>query len=180
MKADMLIIGNSKIRQRGAVLIVALVLLLILTILGTAGIQNTLLTERMSGNYRDVAVAFESAEAALRSGEKLLLDTSTFDSFLWDGSDGSWTVSDTEKSISPSTNSNYAISTGATEVPPDASAVSAYYLEKMLQTKKPPGGSLVQGFEASELSPYYRITGKGVGVSPNVEVILQSTYYLGK
>ena len=55
--------------QRGAVLIVALVLLLVLTILGTAGIQDTAMEERMAGNFRDHSAAMQAAESALRAGE---------------------------------------------------------------------------------------------------------------
>ena len=50
-------------------LIVALVLLLVLTILGTAGLQDTAMEERMAGNFRDYSAAMEAAETALRTGE---------------------------------------------------------------------------------------------------------------
>lgn len=57
------------IRERGAALMVSLILLLILTLLGLSSVQNTTLQERMAGNYRSSVVAFEAAESALREGE---------------------------------------------------------------------------------------------------------------
>ncbi|WP_420796509.1 pilus assembly PilX family protein [Ectothiorhodospira haloalkaliphila] len=51
---------------------VGLVLLLVVTLLAVAGIQNTLMQERMSGNLHDRNVAFQASEAALREGEKWL------------------------------------------------------------------------------------------------------------
>jgi len=58
--------------QRGFVLIVALVLLLILTILGLAAAQSTSLEERMAGNARNRDMAFQAAEAGLRAAESCL------------------------------------------------------------------------------------------------------------
>lgn len=55
-------------QQRGFVLIVALVLLLVLTVLGLAAAQTTSLEERMAGNARNHDLAFQAAEAALTAG----------------------------------------------------------------------------------------------------------------
>ncbi|KJS73675.1 MAG: pilus assembly protein PilX [Pseudomonas sp. BICA1-14] len=56
--------------QRGAVLLVALIMLLLLTILGAAAMRDTNLQERMAGNMRDHNLAFQAAEAALRFAEQ--------------------------------------------------------------------------------------------------------------
>ena len=55
--------------QRGVVLIVALVVLLVLSMLGISSMQGTLMEERMAGNMYDRNLAFQAAEAALRAGE---------------------------------------------------------------------------------------------------------------
>lgn len=49
-------------RQRGAVLIVALVVLIILTLLGVSTMSSSGLELRMSGNFLEKAVSFENAE----------------------------------------------------------------------------------------------------------------------
>lgn len=56
--------------QRGAVLIIALLFLTILTILGVTAMTATTFEERMAGNTRDVGVAFQAAEAALRDARR--------------------------------------------------------------------------------------------------------------
>ena len=50
-------------------MVIALVMLLVLTLLATASARMTLMEERMTGNTQDRNVAFQAAEAALRSGE---------------------------------------------------------------------------------------------------------------
>ena len=56
-------------RERGAVLIVALVFLVILTMLGVTAMTGTTMELRMATNARDHAVALAAAEAALRDAE---------------------------------------------------------------------------------------------------------------
>jgi type IV pilus assembly protein PilX len=58
--------------QRGAALVTSLVLLLVLTIIGVSAMQMTRMQERMAGNSRDVNLALQGAEAALRDAEKWL------------------------------------------------------------------------------------------------------------
>lgn len=58
-----------KNKQRGAVLLVALVLLLILTIIGLTSMRGTSLQENMAGNFRESSLSFQASEAGLRAGE---------------------------------------------------------------------------------------------------------------
>ena len=62
-------------RQDGAALIVSLLLLAIVMLLSTAGWQMGTQEERMVGQQRDRAIAFEAAEATLRDAERDLLGT---------------------------------------------------------------------------------------------------------
>ncbi|WLD58859.1 PilX N-terminal domain-containing pilus assembly protein [Salinispirillum sp. LH 10-3-1] len=55
--------------QRGAALLISLVLLIALSLLGISAMQGTIMQERMSVNQRDVEIAFNNAESALRTGE---------------------------------------------------------------------------------------------------------------
>ncbi len=55
--------------QKGAVLAVSLLILLIMTIIGVSALQTTTLEERMAGNLLDQRMAFQTAEAALRVAE---------------------------------------------------------------------------------------------------------------
>jgi type IV pilus assembly protein PilX len=56
-------------RQRGVVLVVALVILLMMAMIGVTSLQGTGLQQRMSNNLRDATVALQTAETALRVAE---------------------------------------------------------------------------------------------------------------
>ena len=76
-------------QQRGSVLIVSMVLLLVMTLIGMAGIEVTSLEEKMVFNLRDRQVAFEAAEAALLSAEEYLqLDTGDTSIIQFEGGSG--------------------------------------------------------------------------------------------
>ncbi len=64
-------------RQRGAILVSALLMLLVLTVIGVSVMQITRMQERMAGNTRDLNLAFQGAEAGLRDAETFLWDTPT-------------------------------------------------------------------------------------------------------
>lgn len=66
---------NYPRRQRGAVLVVALIFLLVMTMLIMASVRGTVLQERMAGNIYDRSLAFQAAEAALREGERYALES---------------------------------------------------------------------------------------------------------
>jgi len=59
-------------RQRGAALIVGLVLLVVITLVGIGAMQSTTLQEKMAGNLRDSNLSFQASEAALRNCENIL------------------------------------------------------------------------------------------------------------
>lgn len=55
--------------QRGAALVVGLIMLLLLTLIGVAGMRDTLLQQKMVASTKDRDIAFQAAEAALRAAE---------------------------------------------------------------------------------------------------------------
>lgn len=62
----------SQKTQGGAVLVVALIMLLLLTIIGIGSMRGTSFQENMASNFREGNISFQSAEAALRKGEEVL------------------------------------------------------------------------------------------------------------
>jgi len=56
--------------QRGAVLIFALIVLLVMTVLAISGVGNSTLEQRMAGNYSQSMTAFQTAEQGLRVAEE--------------------------------------------------------------------------------------------------------------
>lgn len=59
-------------RQRGAALIVALILLIVITLVGLAAVGTTILQNKMTANQYDRQIAFQSAEAAMRVATALI------------------------------------------------------------------------------------------------------------
>ncbi|WP_051074956.1 PilX N-terminal domain-containing pilus assembly protein [Thioalkalivibrio sp. ALJ16] len=149
-------IGNRSAgsdRQGGSALIVALILLLVITLLAVAGMQNTVLQERMAGNMHDRNIAFQQAERGLRDAQRGLPgNTSPMVDFP------SWVASEWDEELSASPQS------------------FAYYVERLEITgaECPPGQVCPEDFGAVVTGNAYRITSKGVGGSPEAIVILQA------
>lgn len=61
-------------REAGAVLVVGLVMVLLISIIGVSAIRGSNLQESMAGNMRERNLAFQTSESALRVGEKLVSD----------------------------------------------------------------------------------------------------------
>ncbi|MGV8959387.1 MAG: pilus assembly PilX family protein [Stenotrophomonas sp.] len=68
-------IPELPVHQSGAVLYVALVFLVLLALLGLAGMQVSMMQERMSANYRATNVAFQLAESVARERESEIEST---------------------------------------------------------------------------------------------------------
>ncbi|HEX5960398.1 MAG TPA: PilX N-terminal domain-containing pilus assembly protein [Rhodanobacteraceae bacterium] len=64
--------GASPRLQRGAALIVALILLVVITLVGLAAIGTTIIQNKASANQYDRQIAFQSAEAAMRVAAALV------------------------------------------------------------------------------------------------------------
>src|SRR5690606_29470008 len=61
-------------RERGAILFLALILLLVMTVLILASVRGTALQERMAANLYDRSLAFQAVEAALREAARWVLE----------------------------------------------------------------------------------------------------------
>ena len=138
-------------RQRGATLIMLLVMLVVITLLALSTVRYTTMDERMAGNARDRDKAFQAAEAAVQScldqvnagtfpSANVLTPTAPPAAPHWD-TDATWT----DKAIA------IDIGDGTLAAKPRC---------------------LVEDLGAGS----YRVTGKGVGGSPSTLVMLQATY----
>ena len=72
---------NYPDNQRGWVLVVGLVILVMLTILSMALMKTTRLEEKMAGATRDMNLSFQAAETALRAAETFI-ESKTEESFF--------------------------------------------------------------------------------------------------
>ena len=163
-------------QQRGAVLIISLVLLLVLTIIGVTGMRTTILEEKMAGNLRDKNLAFQAAETALRDGEDLVSNLVAISSF--DGSGGKLGSSDDDPdffdSATWSDSDSIAYSGSLTDV-----AAQPRYIVKYIKEVAGDTGSLkVGGYGNDRTSAVsnLRVTAKGTGKTTNSVAILQAYY----
>lgn len=60
-------------KQAGAVLVIGLVFLLIMTVVGVTAIQSSTMQERMAGNASDRNEVFQNAETVLQYGENQVI-----------------------------------------------------------------------------------------------------------
>jgi type IV pilus assembly protein PilX len=169
--------NNMPARQRGAVLIVSLLILLIMTMIGVSSLQSSATEEKMASNSRDRSVGFQSAEAALREAEGFLEDLVTTGSF--DDTDGLYSGLDTAPDGRDSTTWT---TTGdfRTATPPGGSAGAQYFITRTgtVQDKKSLiiGASGGPGGTKNEIT-IFQITARGQGANADgAEVMLRSHY----
>lgn len=150
-------------RQRGASLLIGLIMLLVLTLLGIAAISNVTIQERMAGGLADRNLAFQAAEMALRRGEEYVKDVANATADAKNGSP--FYDLNTTEPVQPDPysitdwNSDYFSSpaiNGITNAP-------RYRIERQVKV--------------SDAHPTtYRITAIGYGNRPGSTVVLQTTF----
>ena len=68
-------------RQGGVVLFMSLIMLLIITVLGLSSVQTTSMQERMARSSRDVNLAFQAAESAIKDAETIVEEFASLSDF---------------------------------------------------------------------------------------------------
>ncbi|MEM5536736.1 PilX N-terminal domain-containing pilus assembly protein [Neptuniibacter pectenicola] len=159
--------------ERGATLVITMVFLLILTIIGLAGMDVTGLEERMAGNMRDRNIAFQAAEAAVLEGENYLETQVILPAF--DGSNGLYTLpanGDKTWEVVTWSSSSAVISYSGAGFD-ELSSSAAYIIEDLAAASA--SDSLEVGVPVDN-KRYYRVTARATGLSNTTSVILQTVY----
>jgi type IV pilus assembly protein PilX len=170
--------------QRGSSLVIALIFLIVLTILGLVSVRSSTLQERMAGNDRDRAIAFEAAEAALRDAERDILANLTpespFDAACTNGLCLPSTVATPQWRTVPwagATSRIYGVASGAGDYPLDVAQPPRYIVELLPDLPVGAGNSLNANARSSTSGgTAYRITARGWGRRDTTQVMLQSVY----
>ena len=187
---------NARKNQKGATLIIALVILLVMTIIGVASMKSSNLQERMSGNARQKTIAKNAALTAMREAEIWLQenvkDPAAIDQF---GSN----IAGLYAAVAPPNATKRVVTVDLTD-PSDwsslgvvSSAITSalvsqqpkYIIEYIGRDFRGAANSSVQMLDAeakgnADLSPYFfRITAIGWGKDANIYSILESTYMTG-
>lgn len=66
---------RHKMPQQGVALVISLILLVIMTLVGLAGLRTVTLEEKMTANTYDRSLSFQSTESALREAEAIVAAT---------------------------------------------------------------------------------------------------------
>ncbi len=184
-------------RQRGTILFISLVILLLLTIIGVTAMSNVTMEERMAGNLRDSDLSLQAAEAALRVGEEWLRPLTvepalcsattlgTVCNTVWEEGAlpdlGYQTAAFWANNARTYTNvGGGAVLTGGDLADTGPQANGAYvsappqftiHLQKFVRDSNVIGHS-----SSLEGDLYYRVTGHGIGGSASAETVLQTSF----
>lgn len=173
-----------KARQTGSSLIISLIILIVMTLLGLTAMGTSGLQERMAGNTRDMGIAFQAAEAALRDAENYFEDEITNPSAVFGALPGHIRIE--EESDRPDLfdtewfNANSIPYSGNI---PTVARQPSYILEWTVGADADAGGGprsigeygSTSGDGSGDLRPV-RITARGVGGSEDTVIYLQSNY----
>lgn len=161
-------------QQKGAALIVCLILLLVMTILGVTSITTTTMEEKMAGNIRNKHLSFQAAEAALRAGENIANNLPADATF--NGTNGLYPRSQVGDANYPiweqASGINWQNATAITGLVQNPQYIvedfgtSPRDADCVLELPPPPGCYL----------PVYRVTARGWGLNTNGYTMLQSTF----
>ncbi len=189
--------------QSGAVLVISLIMLLLLTLIGASSMQTTTLEEKMAGNIRDRSLAFQAAESAIRDAEQDIRGVGTnprspaisgitdfYDNCNMDNvantyddglCDRKWSA---PSSYTGTSISWPAFTTAGTTYPAktvDMTTTPSVAYGRFTGAAAIPGGLsaqpryIIEGYTTSAYT-YYRITVRAQGISANTVVWLQAVY----
>lgn len=161
-------------KQSGAVLIVGLIMVLVLSVVVIASSQTTLLQQKMTSNLKDKELAFQSAETALRAGEIFLNDSTeaSLKAIVFDGTNGYHNYSVT-RALTQEDDWQNLNTIESTQSLSQVKEKSVYIIENITGIK-PLGGSLQAAIPVDSL--YYRVTSKAKGGTDASLAVLQTVY----
>lgn len=164
-------------KQNGSALIISLMILIVMTLLGLTAMGTSGLQERMAGNTRDTALAFQAAETALRDAENYYETTAVSLGSGFNGSiQGLYPQGSAPNLFASDTWANSRNYSGTI----DGVAEQPRYIIELI-------GPITQGTEDLNISGYgessglgdlvaVRVSARGTGRSTDTSVVLQSYY----
>lgn len=177
-------------RQGGAVLIVGLIMVLLMTIIGLAAVRGSNLQETMAGNMRERNVAFQVAEAGLRVGEERVEESAL------NASDFEGNIAGLYMDLGVPANNDFdaplrqwggdewkarAIETDL-ELDDSVQERPLYLVERVTVLAQDAAEKEGSGIDLGSLDEtgveedYYRVTARGESASGTSQAVVQSTY----
>jgi len=162
--------------EKGAVLIISLIILLTMTLIGLVAMQNTSLEEKMAGNMRDQDLAFQAAESSLRDAEDWITSQAYEPTANTSGSHGVWTLNSASTTVPWWEDSN-AWASNAITITNDIPDIKTQPRHLIEEAKFVGDGQLNVGLQQDVSgSMYYRVTSMGTGGTDQARVLLQSSF----
>jgi type IV pilus assembly protein PilX len=176
----------SNNRQQGVILITSLIFLLVMSVLSVGSMQSTMLQERMASNEKEINIAFQAAEAALRSGESWLQAQPTKPTVSRSANQANsevWALNSANPDISSAkmwwqeadvnwwaniTNATPSAGVAGVASPPTYVAEELDHIQDSLNV-----GTTSDNAAGST---YYRMTARGEGGNSATQVMVQSIY----
>jgi type IV pilus assembly protein PilX len=163
-------------RQRGAVLVIALLLLLVLTIIGITVMQMSGMQERMAGNSRDVNLSFQAAEGSMRAAESFIrqlnnrpVACSAAPCQVWLEGSVTGTTANQDDAWWTTNGQTFGMAAmGGLQDAPQAVVEELGFVRT--------DGGVVMGQEPPDGRDFYQVTSRSTGGSGLAETVLQSTY----
>jgi type IV pilus assembly protein PilX len=176
----MKILQNTRLKQKGSVLVLSLIMLVILTMLGVSSMSSSSLQEKMAGNFRDRQIAFQAAEAALAFAENYVnsdinsANLGNNDGYYNNGSGptsnnaftSTWWTGTNSKVLGTTINEVRTQPRFTIEARDEVGSVSGTSIN-VTSYGESTGGGIITSF---------RVTARGTGKSNNTVVILQTNY----
>jgi type IV pilus assembly protein PilX len=177
-------VRQYRTRQKGITLIIGLILLMMLTVVGTIGYRNTTLSERMSSGVRDRNLAFQAAESAGQEAISELQGTTSFtlnvgyyatplpnggNAQYWINGAGP-VVADTTQCAAQQTFSWTSCARNVSTKYTDNASTTSYVIEQLSSVTSTNSVSAVITYDT------FRLTTRSTGGSNNSDVVLQSIF----
>ena len=167
-------------QQRGWILVIGLVVLVMLSIIAIALMRTTMVEEKMAGANRDINLSFEAAETALR-GAEIFIESQPDDSLFTTTGTGIYAQGtdpgNTEPNafLTPWSDTNSRILSSA----PTGVTTAPRYMIKKVGESGDEGSLNLGGYGETDLSQksvIYRITARGTGGNDSTQTVLRSHY----
>ncbi len=165
-------------RERGAVLVVSLIMLLIVTMIAVSSMQGTIMEEKMAGNIRDRNLAFQTAESSLREAETYVEGLASMGSFT--GSGGLYGLTDSEPYYANSATWSDTLNHVVASEPHSSYEAPRYFIKNYTIVKGTAGAMNMSGYGDNKGTgdiTIFKMTARSTGASAeSAEVILRSYY----
>ena len=165
-------------RERGAVLVVSLIMLLIVTMIAVSSMQGTVMEEKMAGNTRDRNLAFQTAESALREAERYLAGLVSMSSFV--GSGGLYGLTNSEPVYTDAATWSDTANHVVASDPHASYAAPRYFIKYYTLVEGSDGALNMSGYGDNKGTgdvTVFKLTARSTGASAESAEVILRTYY---